>query len=297
MGGRRNENPEDAKGGVLYVVATPIGNLEDITLRALRTLKEADLIAAEGVDHTRSLCRHFGIETRLTSYNQNNLRRKGPEILSKLRAGQRVALVTSAGTPGVSDPGSMLIHQAANEGMDVVVVPGPCAAVAALSASGLRSDGFLFSGFLSSRPGRRRKEIEGLASETRTLVFYEAPHRIRAFLKDLRAGLGDRQAALAREMTKVHEDVLRGTLEQIAEALDDERTRGEMTVVVAGAETAACDEAIEADPELAKRIRTLLDRGDLSLRDVAETLSGEKGLGYRRMYKLCLSVQDAAENG
>ena len=139
----------------------------------------------------------------MLSYNQNNRARREPEILSRLRAGKSVALVTSAGTPGVSDPGSMLIHRAADEGIPVIAVPGPCAAIAALSASGLRSDGFLFAGFLSSRPGRRRKEIEGLARESRTLIFYEAPRRIRSMIEDLISVLGDRNAAVARELTKV----------------------------------------------------------------------------------------------
>jgi 16S rRNA (cytidine1402-2'-O)-methyltransferase len=294
MAGTRKEWTTDQEGSGLFVVATPIGNLEDITLRALRVLKEADLIAAEGVDHTRGLCRHFDIRTRLISYNQNNRTRREPEILSRLRAGKSVALVTSAGTPGVSDPGSMLIHRATNEGIRVIAVPGPCAAVAALSASGLRSDGFLFAGFLSSRPGRRRKEIEGLAGEPRTLIFYEAPRRIRSMIEDLQAVLGDRNAAVARELTKVHEEVLRGPLSRIAEELDEERTRGEITVVVEGAGPVRAGAG--TDPELVERIEALLGHPDLSLRDVAEKLALERGMGYRHVYKLCLAVREAADS-
>jgi len=296
MDGAQPKTRNRTDAGVLYVVSTPIGNLEDITLRALRILKEADLIAAEGVELTRGLCRHFGIRTRLTSYNQNNRGRKEPEILSRLRAGRDVALVTCAGTPGVSDPGSMLIHRAAAEGMTVVAIPGPCAAVTALSASGLRSDGFLFAGFLSSRPGRRRKEIQRLASEERTLVFYEAPHRVRAMVIDLRDVLGDRKAALARELTKIHEEILRGTLSDILNDLDEDRTRGEMTVVVEGAAPRPASAAPDLDAELAGRIEALLDRPDLSLRDVAEKLALERGGGYRHMYKMCLAVREAAES-
>ncbi len=284
------ETEKALSGGVLYIVATPIGNLEDISLRALRTLKEVDLIAAEGVEHTRRLCRRFDIRTRLTSYNQNNSRRKGPELLDRLRRGESLALVTNAGTPGISDPGSTLVGPALDEGLGVVSVPGPCAAVAALSSAGFRSDGFLFAGFLSSRPGRRRKEMETLAAEARTLVFYEAPHRIRAMLKDLKEVLGDRKGAVAREMTKVHEEVLRGRLSELAEMLDDERTRGEFTVVVEGAPPSSA--ASSPDPEILRRIKTLLERKDISLRDAAERLVVEKGLGYRQAYRMCLSVQD-----
>ncbi len=289
MSGARKETRKTPAGGVLHVVATPIGNLEDMTLRALRVLGEADLIAAEGVEHTRRLCRRYEIGTRLTSYNQNNRGRKEPALLEKLHAGWKVALVTNAGTPGISDPGTLLIRRALDERIRVEAVPGPCAAVAALSASGLRSDGFLFAGFLSNRSGRRRREIEPLASEPRTLVFYEAPHRIRAMLEDLRDVLGDREAALAREMTKVHEEILRGTLGELAERAEGDRARGEFTVMVEGASPGAAEEIPEA--EIRGRIEELLSRGDLSLRDVAEKLSLERGLGYRHIYKICLDVQ------
>ncbi len=294
MAGKKEETERDPSGGVLYVVATPIGNLEDISLRALRTLKEADLIAAEGVKHTRSLCRRFDIRTRLTSYNQNNSRRKGPELLDRLRRGQSIALVTNAGTPGISDPGSMLVRLALDEGLRAVSVPGPCAAVAALSSAGFRSDGFLFAGFLSSRPGRRRKEMEPLVSEPRTLVFYEAPHRIRAMLKDLHDVLGDRKGAVAREITKIHEETLRGRLSELSAMLDDERTRGEFTLIVEGAPFPPSSTS-SPDPDTLHRIRALLGRKDMSLRDAAEQLALEQGLGYRQAYRMCLSVQEGGE--
>lgn len=293
MTGTKEETERDLQGGVLYVVATPIGNMEDISLRALRTLKEADIIAAEGVEHTRRLCRRFDIRTRLTSYNQNNSRRKAPGLLDRLRRGEALALVTNAGTPGISDPGSMLVRLALDEGLRVAAVPGPCAAVAALSAAGFRSDGFLFAGFLSSRPGRRRREMESLVEEPRTLVFYEAPHRIRGMLKDLRDVLGDRKGAVAREMTKVHEEILRGRLSELADMLCDERTRGEFTVIVEGAPSPSSSSS--PDPDIIDRIRILLERDDMSLRDAAEQLVLEEGLGYRQAYRMCLSVQEGGE--
>jgi len=293
MPGAREETQKAPTEGVLYVVATPIGNLEDMTFRALRVLGEVDLIAAEGVEHTRRLCRRYNIGTRLTSYNQNNRRRREPGLLEKLHAGGKVALVTNAGTPGISDPGTRLIRRALDERIRVETVPGACAAVAALSVSGLRSDGFVFAGFLSSRSGRRRREIEPLASEPRTLVFYEAPHRIRAMLEDLRAVLGDREAVVAREMTKVHEELLRGTLDELAVRVEGDRARGEFTVMVEGATPRTGGGIPEA--ELRQRIGELLGRGDLSLRDVAEKLSLEQGLGYRHIYKVCLEVQGSLE--
>lgn len=293
MAARSKEKEKVPSGGGLYIVATPIGNLEDISLRALRTLKEVDLIAAEGVEHTRRLCRRFDIRTRLTSYNQNNSRRKGPEMLDRLRRGESLALVTNAGTPGISDPGSTLAGSALDEGFKVVSIPGPCAAVAALSSAGFRSDGFLFAGFLSSRPGRRRKEMEALAAEVRTLVFYEAPHRVREMLKDLRYVLGDRKGAVAREMTKVHEEVLRGRLSELVDILDDERTKGEFTVIVEGASPSSS--ASLADPDILDRTRALIERKDMSLRDAAEQLAVEKGLGYRQAYRMCLSVQEGGK--
>jgi 16S rRNA (cytidine1402-2'-O)-methyltransferase len=293
MTGARKKTRQAAAEGVLHVVATPIGNMEDLTFRALRILKEADLIAAEGVEHTRRLCRRYEIGTRLTSYNQNNRRRKEPALLEALRAGRKVALVTNAGTPGISDPGTLLIRRALDEGIRVEALPGACAAVAALSVSGLRTDGFLFAGFLSSRPGRRRREIESLAEEPRTLVFYEAPHRIRAMLEDLRDVLGEREAAVAREMTKVHEEILRGTLGGLAERTEGNRARGEFTVMVEGASPKEAGDV--PDAELRGRIEELLGRGDMSLRDAAEKLALEQGLGYRHIYRMCLEIQGSSK--
>ncbi|UCF55853.1 MAG: 16S rRNA (cytidine(1402)-2'-O)-methyltransferase, partial [Deltaproteobacteria bacterium] len=189
----RNSEFRSGNSGILYIVSTPIGNLEDITLRALRILKSVDLIAAESVKHSRGLCQHYGIKTRLISYNQHNQQEKGPELIRRLKSGSDIALVTNAGTPGVSDPGSLLINQAMEKNINVSPIPGPSAVIAALSVSGLQAERFLFLGFLPNRSSKRRKELKNLISEHRTMVFFEAPHRLQAMLTDLKEILGDRQ--------------------------------------------------------------------------------------------------------
>lgn len=220
--------------GTLYIVSTPIGNLEDITLRALKILKSVDLIAAENVKHSKGLCRHYGIKTRLTSYHQHNRNVKGPELIKRLLSGSDVALVTNAGTPAVSDPGGMLINQVLERNINVSPIPGPSAVIAALSVSGLRVDRFLFIGFLSNKPSRRRKELRNLISEPRTMVFFESPHRIKAMLMDIKEILGDRQIVVLRELTKVYEEIKRGSVSSVLDELEEGKIRGEFTLVVAG---------------------------------------------------------------
>jgi 16S rRNA (cytidine1402-2'-O)-methyltransferase len=282
---------KNQKSGILYVVSTPIGNLEDITLRALRILKEVDLIAAESVTHSRKLCQSHGIKTRLMSYNQHNQRRKGPELIRRLKSGSDVALVTSAGTPGVSDPGALLINQAVEEGIQVSPVPGPSAVISALSVSGLRTERFLFLGFLSHRSSKRRKELKDLTSEQRTMVFFEAPHRLQAMLMDLKDILGDRQIVLVREMTKVFEEIKRGLACDVLKQLEPESIKGEFTLVVAGRDKSV--EAGSMDRETQRRIQKLLREDNMSMKDVATRISEEKGLTYRRVYKECLSIKRA----
>jgi 16S rRNA (cytidine1402-2'-O)-methyltransferase len=282
---------QNLKSGVLYVVSTPIGNLEDITLRALRTLKEVDLIAAESVTHSRKLCQNYSIKTKLISYNQHNQRRKGPELVKRLKSGLDVALVTNAGTPGVSDPGALLINQAVEKGIKVSPIPGPSAATAALAVSGLRTERFLFWGFLSNRSSRRRKELKELVSEERTMVFFEAPHRLQATLMDLKDILGDRQIVLLREMTKVYEEIKRGAASAILKQLDPEKIRGEFTLVVSGREKPVREASL--DRETRRMIEKLLKESNLSIKDVATRISDKKGLSYRRLYKECLSIKRA----
>ena len=220
--------------GKIYVVSTPIGNLEDITLRALRVLKEVGLIAAESRDHTKKLCRHYNIETPITSYNSHNQHFKGRILLEKVKSGLDIALVSDAGTPGLSDPGSRLIREAIDANVKLVPVPGVSAYLTALSVSGLHTDKFIFVGFLSNKKGRRRKDLENLKFEWRTMIFFESPHRLVKMLTDIYEILGNRDIALAKEMTKLFEDVKRGSVNKILSSLKDEKIKGEYTVIVKG---------------------------------------------------------------
>ena len=220
--------------GTLYIVSTPIGNREDITLRALRILKEVDLIAAEDTRHTGLLLRHFGIQTPLTSYFEGNESRKKEFILSKLRQGERVALVSDAGTPGISDPGFRLIQTAAENRIAVVPVPGPSAVIAALSVSGLPTDAFLFKGFLPHKSKKREDWLKQLEGVRETLIFYESPHRLSQTLNDIFEILGDREMVLTRELTKIYEEVLRGRVSEIKNQIGERKLKGEITLVISG---------------------------------------------------------------
>jgi 16S rRNA (cytidine1402-2'-O)-methyltransferase len=281
----------EAKSGTLFVVSTPLGNLEDITVRALRVLKEVDLIAAETVEHTRNFCRHYGIATKLTSFNQHNQRTKGPELIGELKSGRSVALVTNAGTPAISDPGVFLVAAALKEGVRVSPVPGPSAVTAALSASGMRADTFFFCGFLSPRSGKRRKELEALKPLPHTLVFFEAPHRLKETLEDVGAVLGDRALVLHKEMTKLFERIVEGSVASVLSRLSDEEVRGEYTLVVAGCEKKDKEQALGEKAE--EKIGRLLKEGTMSLKDIAYAIVSETGVEYRKAYKACLLMKRA----
>lgn len=265
--------------GTLYVVATPLGNLEDVTLRALRILKEVSLIACEDTRRTATLLRAQGISTRTTSYFEHNERWKGARILDEIRAGRDVALVSDAGTPGISDPGYRLVRDARTEGLPVVPIPGPSAATAALSVSGLPTDRFRFVGFLPSKTGARRRDLEGLAGATETLVFYESPQRVLASLGDMVHTLGDREAFLFREATKVHEEYVRGPLSDLrARLADRDVVRGEIVLVVSGASPA---------PESAITPEELFDRltaEGMTRRDAVKETARRLGLPSREVY-------------
>ena len=277
-------------GGVLYVVATPIGNLEDITYRAVRVLREVDLIAAEDTRRTGNLLRHLGIEPRrIVSFFEGNEAARSEELAGELAAGARVALVSDAGTPGISDPGQRLVARALEQGARVEVVPGPAAVVTALVASGLPSDRFLFLGFPPRKPGARRELFAQLRREPATLILYEAPDRAAATLADLAAALGEeRPAAVARELTKLHEEVLRLPLGELAAELARSPRRGEHTLVVAG----AGDEVEAPEVNLETAVRELLAQG-LGPRDVAARLVAQTGVARRRIYQLALSLARA----
>src|SRR5919199_971597 len=219
--------------GTLYLVATPIGNLEDITRRALRVLAEADVVACEDTRRTRALLEHFGIRARTVSYHEHNERERAEELARAVEGGQSVALVSDAGTPGVSDPGFRLVRACAERGLRVAPVPGPAAFIAGLTASGLPTDEFYFGGFLPARAHARRQKLAAVRELRATLVFYEAPPRIAHTLADARQILGEREAAVARELTKLHEEVVRGRLGELAERFAArDAARGEMVLVI-----------------------------------------------------------------
>jgi 16S rRNA (cytidine1402-2'-O)-methyltransferase len=280
-----------APPGTLFVVATPLGHLEDVTLRALRVLREASLVACEDTRRTATLLRAHRIGTATTSFFEHNERWKGERILEALRSGRDVALVSDAGTPGISDPGYRLVREAREAGLPVVPVPGPCAAIAALSVSGLPTDRFLFVGFLPPRAGARRRALEALASERSTLVFYESPVRVLGSLADMAAALGDRDAFLCREATKVHEEYLRAPLSALRLSLASRETvRGEMVLVVAGAgETApaAAEDPVALYRALAAEGRTR--------REAVKEAARRTGRPARDVYRLVQEAEPDSE--
>lgn len=271
---------ETSGRGVLYVVSTPIGNLEDVTLRALRVLREADLIAAEDTRRTRRLLSAYDIHTPLTSLFAHNEPHKGPRLIERILAGQTVALVSDAGTPAVSDPGPHLVGLAIAAGVPVVPVPGASALLAALSVSGLSLDGFVFAGFLPARPARRRQILRDLREERRTLVFFAPPRRLGAVLSEMAEILGDRQASLSRELTKLHEETLRGTLASLAGVYAGRDPQGEVTLAVAGQTEAPVVPSGQALREAAERLRP----EGLSRRDLAARLAREWHVSRREAY-------------
>lgn len=274
--------------GTLYVVATPIGNLEDLTFRAKRVLEESDVIACEDTRHARILLSHYGITTPLVSYHEHNERGRAADLVGRLRSGKDVALISDAGTPALSDPGFPLIREAVASGITVVVVPGPNAALAALAVAGLPTDRFVFLGFLPRRSGERVRALEAVRLAPWTLVIYEAPHRVTAVLRDLRAVLGDRRVAVARELTKRFEEVFRGTISEALAHLDVHRPRGEFTLVVEGALQAS--RAAPGGQDAGSRMRELLQAGRSPKDAVAEVMRAS-GLPRREAYRLLLEVQ------
>jgi 16S rRNA (cytidine1402-2'-O)-methyltransferase len=264
----------------LYIVATPIGNLEDMTFRAVRILKEVDLIACEDTRHTRHLLDHYAIRTPTISYHEHNETSRAGELMDRLGAGQSIALVSDAGTPLISDPGYRVVAAAVAGGFAVIPVPGPSAAIAALAASGLPTDAYRFCGFLPSKPGQRRRSLEALAGEPVTLVIYEAPHRILETLADLNAVLGNRPAVVAREITKVHEEFLRGDLESVRTTLAGRESpnRGEFTIVVGWAEARVPDSEPVADAV------ARLERAGVPRMDAMKQIARERGLSKREVY-------------
>lgn len=269
--------------GTLYLVATPIGNLEDITLRALRVLKEVHLIACEDTRHTRVLLDHYGIKTKLTSYHEHNERARADELVALLEEGKTIAVVSDAGTPAISDPGFRLARLAAERGAQVVPIPGPTAFVAALIASGLPTDEFFFGGFLPARSSQRRARLLEVRAVSSTLVFYEAPHRVAESLQDARDILGEREAVVARELTKLHEEIVRGRLSVLAERFrSTDAARGEMVVVI---DRNVIEEAKrDSEEDVAARVAVLESEG-LDARAALKRVAREMGLSRSEVYR------------
>lgn len=272
--------------GTLYLVSTPIGNLEDITHRAVRLLGEVDVIACEDTRHTRKLLNHYGISTRTISYHEHNERERAAQLLELIETGSDVAIVSDAGTPGISDPGYRLTQLAIEGGARVVPVPGPSALVAALVASGLPTDEFIFGGFLPAKSGARRARLKEVGSFPATLIFYEAPHRIAATLLDAYEILGERNAVVARELTKLHEEIARGRLSDLAKHFSSEGARGEMVLVIdRNVVAGAANDEMKTD-SISTLVTAFEDEGmdhRAALKKAARELGLSRDEAYRRL--------------
>ena len=271
----------------LYIVATPIGNLEDITLRALRVLREADVIACEDTRQTQKLLNHFGIRAKTVSYHQHNEAGRAEQLVEELRNGASIALVSDAGTPGINDPGAMLIAAAIAAALPVVPVPGANAALTALAAGGLNTTLFVYLGFLPARQGERRSFLESLRGEKRTMVCYESPHRIAEALADIATALGgERQIVLARELTKLHEEFLRGTVAEVqAQVAARGNLRGEMVLLMNGADESAASAVNSAGQSLPQRVAQLMREEGLDEKSALKRAAKERGLGKSEAYR------------
>lgn len=277
----------------LYLVATPIGNLQDITLRALRILRECDLIACEDTRHTQQLLNYFEIKTPTVSYHKHNERERTNELVPKLQSGTSIALVSDAGMPGISDPGNVLINTAIREQISVIPIPGPSAFVCALAASGLPAENFTFRGFLPARPGARRTALEGIRDLSETVIVYEAPHRIAALLKDITEVLGhNRRIVIARELTKIHEEFLRGTAAELAEKFAPEDVKGEIVLLIAPPEAASTATMNWSRFTPTQRLRELMEKENIAektaLRTVAREFRISRSEAYRELQKIKL---------
>ena len=278
----------------LYLVATPIGNLEDITLRALRILKEVDQIACEDTRHTQKLLSHYNIRKPLVSYHEHNELTRAPELVVAMEQGAQIALVSDAGVPLVSDPGYRLVTLCLRHRIPVVPIPGPSALLAALSASGLPNEEFLFAGFLPARSGERRRALERLRIEDRTIIFYEAPHRIEETLIDAHEILGDRPACIAREVTKLHEEFRRGSLAELAASLAEKPARGEITLLIGPVPAEEKSALRDTSQSLADRVEELIRQAKLDRKEALKLAAKERGLSKRAAYQeLHLESEDS----
>src|SRR6202795_683987 len=277
--------------GCLYLVGTPIGNLEDITLRALRILKEVDQIACEDTRHTQKLLNHYEIRKPLISYHEHNEMTRAPEMLISLEQGAKIALVSDAGMPLVSDPGHRLVTLCLRHQIPVVPIPGPSALLASLSASGLPNEEFLFVGFLPARSGERRRALERLRIEDRTIILYEAPQRIAECVADAREVLGNRSACIAREVTKLHEEFRRGKLSELSTSLDERRAKGEITLLIGAEAPADARTQANSTQSLADRVEELIRQAKLDRKDALKLAAKERGLTRRAAYEEIVSAK------
>lgn len=273
--------------GTLYIVATPIGNLEDMTYRAVRILKEVDLIAAEDTRHSRKLLNHFGIDTPLVSYYREKEASRSAQLVDQIADGSDIALVSDAGTPGISDPGSMLVNRVREAGLKIVPIPGPSALGAALSCAGLEPGTFLFLGFAPQKSAQRRKLFKSLVSSLYPVVFYESPHRIHRFINDAFTVLGNRSVLWAREISKKYEDIQQTSLALLAETIAGEKIRGELVIII--------HPQLQEGPDKESLEDILLwyhENSDLSLKDVCKKISADMGIGRSEIYRQALVVWD-----
>lgn len=272
------------ESGKLYIVATPIGNLEDITLRAVRVLGEVDLIAAEDTRRTRILLQHYRIKTPVTSLYEQNEMAKSPALLARIKEGQCIACVTDAGTPAISDPGYQLVRSAIAEGIAVIPIPGVSALITALCVSGLPMDHFVFQGFLPDKHSKKRNVLQSLRDDHRTQIFYESPKRLLATLKDIREILGNRFLVVARELTKVHEEMVRGHVEDVLRTFADRSVKGEVTLIVAG--STAVEEPQSDENDVRERFDSLREKGQQSVRDIIDQIAAELSLPRKSVYHI-----------
>lgn len=279
--------------GTLYLCATPIGNLEDMTFRVIRTLKEVDLIAAEDTRNTIKLLNHFEIKTPMTSYHEYNKIEKAETLVSHLLDGENIALVTDAGTPGISDPGEEIARQAHAAGVTVTSLPGACACITALTLSGLSTRRFAFEAFLPSDKKERRRILDSLVTETRTTILYEAPHHLKSTLAQLYSTLGNRSITLCRELTKIHETVTLTTLEEAISFYEKNDPRGEYVLVLEGADRKSLDEQAQASwsaMDLNEHMQIYLEQG-LSKKDAMKKVATDRGLSKREIYQMLLKEE------
>jgi len=291
---RPKKNMPGGTPGILYVVATPLGNRDDITLRALNILREVDLIAAEDTRKTRGFLALHAIQNNLISYHEHNEAERTPSLIAKLQKGISIALVSNAGTPTVSDPGYRLIKAALDNHLSVIPVPGVSAATAALSVAGLATDSFLFAGFLAKKKAKRVRQLNDLASESRTLIFYESPRRILALLNESMEVMGDRRGVLAREMTKLHEEYIRGRLSEIVERLQDRHDiKGECTLLISGNDR----DTDQAWSVVRQQIEAEVAAGQNSISAIAREIAATSGIAKNRIYAEALRISKELESG